>query len=282
MKKHTLQFNNSRLNSDYASECTLHAVLGTESFSFMATQADGEVLALETWEYSRPHKSFEQIEQEPRQILQEATVLNLPFAHKHCALFHPNTTLVPRRLFQHGSLSGYFNLLVKSAEYSYGYEELPEFDAYLLYATEKSQDQLFNRLFPNAKVRHLAVPMLRYFRSLASLEDHIIFVNLRHQVAQVVVLERQNLLMYNTFAFTTPTDLLYFILLAYEQFKLDPKLIPLTISGNILKDSELHKMLYRFVREIRFATAPSKYHFPADAEALPGHCHLDLICLNNQ
>lgn len=280
MKKHTLQLSNNRLNADYAPECALHVLLGTESLSLMATHSDGELLALDTWEYSNAHKPFEQVEQEARQIFQETPIFKLPFKTKYVALFHPNTTLVPRRLFQHAALPGYFKLMLKSTDLVFGYDELPEFDAYLVYATEKSQGALFSRFFPEAKIRHLAVPMLRYFRSLAGLESHIIFVNLRHQVAQILVFERQNLLLYNTFQFTTATDLLYYVLLAYDQFRLSPKEIPLTLSGNIIKESELYQNLYRFIREIRFATPPVEYKFPADMAPLPGHYPLDLICLN--
>ena len=282
MKKHALHLNTGQLNTVSASNCALHVVLGTESLSLLAAHSNGNLMAFEAWEYSKTNKAFDQIEQEPRSILQEESIFKLPFSHKHCVLFHPNTTIVPRRLFQHGSLEGYFKLMLKPADYIYGYEELPEFDAYLVYATEKAQAKLFQRYFPDARMQHLALPLLRYFRSLAGIENHIVFVNLRHQHAQVIVLERKNLLLYNTFSFTTAADLLYFILLAYDQFRLDPKEIPLTLSGNILKDSEVYRMLYRFVREIRFAVPPVQYQIPPGVEPMPGHCHLDLSCLNNQ
>lgn len=281
MKKHILQVNNNLLNADSAASSTLQVLLGSESLSMMVARSNRELLALETWEYSSANKSFEQVEQEPRQILQETPLLKFPVLTKQAAVFHPYTVIVPRRLFQHGALSGYFGLMLPAGDYSYGYDELPEYDAYLLYATEKSQADLFNRMFPEIKLTHQAMPLLRYFRKLASLEEHIVFLNLRNQIAQIVVLERQNLLLYNTFHFTTPADLLYYVLLAYDQFRLNPKEIPVTLSGNILKESELYQVLYRFIREIRFATPPVQYTLPPDANSLPGHYHLDLICLNN-
>jgi hypothetical protein len=282
MAKHTLEIKDHHLNAESAQDCVLHLVFGTESLSFMAADSRGMVLALESWEYANATKPFEQFEREPRRILMEEPIFQLPFSRKHTAVFHPNVTLVPRRLFQHAALPDYFNLILKPAEYQYAYEELPEFDAYLVYATEKAQANLLAAVFPKSRIHHLAVPILRYIRSMAGISDHTVFVNLRSNIAQVAVLERQNLLLFNSYSFSAPTDLLYFILLAYDQFKLDPKHTPLTVAGNILKDSELYRILFRFVQEVRFAVPPVKFHFPPEVDTLPAHCHVDLLCLNTK
>ncbi|MBK9336980.1 MAG: DUF3822 family protein [Lewinellaceae bacterium] len=279
MDKHSLDLKDSRLTADTAPESALYAVLGTESVTMLAANASGEVLALESWEYAGAGKPFAQIEREVRQMLQEAAVWGLPYGEKHGFLFHPNTTLVPRRLFQHGDLSDYFHLLLPPGAYDYAYEELPEFDAYLVLATEKSQADLFATLFPQTRQRHLAAPLLRHVRERAGIAEHTVFLNLRHQMAQIIVLERQNLLFYNTFRFTTATDLLYYVLLAYDQFRLSPEEAPLTVAGNILRDSELYRALFRFVREVRFAVPPGHFRLPPETEVLPQHCYLDLFCL---
>lgn len=281
MDKHSLELNDIRLTADTAPQCALYAILGVEHISLMAARDDGEVLALESWQYSGPNKSFRQAEWDFRQMLRETPLLQLPFGRQCPAFFHPNTTLVPRRLFQHGDLSGYFNLLLRPSDYVYSYEELPDFNAYLLSATDKSLAKLFADIFPQARPQHLASPMLRYIRSLAGISEHTVFVNLRHSMAQIAVFERQNLLYYNSVSFITATDLLYFVLLAYDQFRLDPQNTPLTVAGTILKDSELYRMLYRFVREIRFGVPPVQFHLPEAQESLPLHCYFDLFCLKN-
>ena len=281
MEKHILELKDRRLNPDTAASCALHALVGTDSISLMAADRSGEILALESWYYSHPGKPFEEQVEEPRHILQDSPLIGLPFAQVHCALFHRGVTLVPRRLFQHGMLSEYFNLILPEGDYLYSYDEMPEFDANIVYATEKAQQKLFGNFFPQKRARHAALPLLRYVYNRAAISEHTVFVNLRHQIAQVIVLERQNLLLYNTYAFDAPADLLYFILLIYDQFKLSPKTVPLTVAGNILKDSELYKTLFRFIKEVRFAVPPVKFHLPPNVDALPEYCHLDLFCLNN-
>lgn len=279
MDRHFLDLKDDKLSAESAPQAQLYAVLGNESLSTLALQATNEVLAVESWQYAGAGKPFVQIQQDVRSLLKDTATWGLPYGRISGYLFHPNTTLVPRRLFQHGDLSGYFNLLLPPGDYVYAYEELPEFDAYLVLATEKAQANLYADLFPQTRQRHLAVPLLQYSRELAGTAEHTIFLNIRYQTAQLIVLERQNLLFYNTFPFATASDLLYFVLLAYDQFRINPAELPLTVAGNMLPDSELYRTLYRFVREIRFAAPPAPFSSLSGTEKLPAHCLVDLLCL---
>ncbi len=282
MDKHSLQFIDSRLTVETAPQYSLNIVLGADSISLLvAHHSTGEVAALQTWLITPADQQFEAVEWEIRRILRDDAVFHWPYMHIHCALFHRNSTLVPRRLFQHSALSGYFNLLLPPSEFTFGYDELPEIDAYLVYATTPGHAKLCQEIFPRARVRHLAVPLIRCLRTIDGVGEHRIFVNFRHQVAQIAVFERQNLLFYNTFAFSASSDLLYYVLLAYDQFRLSPLEIPLNVSGNLLVDSDVYRLLQRFIREIKFTASTGVYHLPPGAQVLPAHCHLDLYALKN-
>lgn len=280
MDTHTHDYTDNRLTAGTAPQCALHLILGADSLSMLVADPAGAVVALQRHSFPVDDTTSAQTEWQLRGLLQNS-VLTLPFGQAHCALFHRNATLVPRRLFQHGDLSGYFKLLLDPADYVYAYDELPEFDAYLVYATEPGLAHLCPDFFPRARVRHLAVPLLRQALNLHAGEEHRVFLNIRNQVAQIAVFERRNLLFYNAFSFSASPDLLYYVLLVYDQFRLDPREIPLTVAGNLLEDSELYRLFYRFIREIRFAPLPAHFHLPDGVNALPGHCYFDLFCLKN-
>ena len=281
MDKHILEFIDDRLTVEKARQCALQLVLAPDSVSMMASDSAGEILALQSWQAAKSERSFDAVEWDIRRMLKEEPVMGLPFGHIFPVVFHRNTTLVPRRLFQHSAIAAYFKLLLAPAEYQYTYDELPEFDAYLISATQAKQAKLFAEFFPQQRIRHQAVPLLRFFRELAQQNDHSIFVHFRHQVAQIAVFERQNLLFYNSFTFIAAADLLYYVLLAYDQFRLNPRDIPLDVAGSLLEDSEVYRMLYRFVREIRFVAPSKKFHLPRQEQALPDHCHVELFCLTH-
>lgn len=281
MDKHILEFVDERLTADKASQCALHLVMAADSVAMMAADEMGEIMALQSWQATKPERNFDAIEWDVRRMLKDEPLLSMPYGQLHGVLFHRNTTLIPRRLFQHNALPSYFKLLLQAGEFQFHYDELTEFDAYLVSATPVKLAKMFAEFFPQQRLRHQAVPLLRFFRTLARKTDHSILVHFRHQLAQICVFERQNLLFYNTFTFSTASDLLYYVLLAYDQFRLNPRDIPLDVAGNLLEDSELYRMLYRFIREIRFVEPDKHYHLPADGHALPSHCHVELFCLTH-
>jgi hypothetical protein len=115
---------------------------------------------------------------------------------------------------------------------------------------------------------------------LAKRNDYEVFVNLRNHIAQIAVFDRRNLQFYNSFAFTKASDFLYFTLLAFDQLKLNPLDVPLTISGELMEDSEIYRLLYRYFRDIRFAPTPAGlYHFPGSIQSLPSHLNYDLYAM---
>ncbi len=282
MEKQTLEVTDARLDARFAAQCALHVVLGVESLSILASTATTlEVLALQTWLYKQPEQTFESVEWNLRRILRDELLVSMPFSQVRCAIFHPNTTLVPRRLFQHNALPDYFKLLLPASNYVYGYDEIPELDVFLVYATDPALMRLSSEFFPKGRNRHLALPLLKYWWQQAAGNSYSVFVNFRHQMAQVAVFERQNLLFYNVFPFSASSDLLYFILLVYDQFRINPVETPLTVAGNLLPDSELYRILQRFIREIRFGIPPADYSLPRESQVLPAHCYIDLFCLKN-
>ena len=83
-------------------------------------------------------------------------------------------------------------------------------------------------------------------------------------------------MFFNTFYFSKPSDLLYFVLLTYKQFELNPLEIPLTLSGNVLEDSEIYKLLVRYIRTLRFAELPEGFKLPEHSKNLQPHFWFDL------
>jgi hypothetical protein len=179
--------------------------------------------------------------------------LSWRFATVQCAFFNLNSTLVPRRLFNAADLPAYLRLLLRPADYAFRSIALPDLDCFLVYALEPDMLQMCGQYFPEARVTHLAAGLLRSWQSMASSHDYEVFLNLRHQVAQIAVFDRRNLLFYNAFTCAKPGDLLYFTLLAYDQFKLDTATVPLVIAGQMTPDSEHYRLLLRYINHIRLA-----------------------------
>ncbi len=281
MNRHTVDWIDSRLTAEVAPACTLWVVVGCDSAAYLVTDGRGEVLAAVLREYSEPGAPFWRIGPHVQRLMESSPVWHLPFGQRQGFLFHPYVTLVPRRLFQHGDLSGYFRLLLEPGDYVYACEELMPWEAYLISATERAHARFYQSLFPGARLRHAAVPLLLAAREVAGHQEHTVLINVRHRLAQVVVLERQNLLFYNTFSYTDANDLLYYVLLAYDQFRLSPGEITLWLAGNITAESELYRRLHAYVRDVRFVAPSAQWRLPQEAlGVLPIHCYFELMSLS--
>lgn len=279
MDKHFFDFTDQRLDAGIAEHCALTVLAGTEGFAFVCTGPDGNTLALKSWQYPLTARDAHEAETEMRKIFGSEPALSYQYESARCAFFNRNVTLVPRRMFDADNLPAYFNLLLPASEYEYGCDVLPEFECFLVYALEPALLQICRQYFPEGRVMHQVTPLLKDFRNRASRTDYSVFANMRNQVVQIAVFDRLNLLFYNTFECQKPGDLLYFVLLAYDQFRLSPEEIQLTIAGYLPEDSDAYRLLARYVRNIRFTAGPESSQLPVQAFHEPAHYWFDLFAV---
>jgi len=269
-------FQSESLNPSLAASSALRMVVGCHGVSLLIKN-DHNLLALKSWQIPGTDQGFQAVESALREVFGSERLLDLQFGSKVCALSCPASTLVPRRLFDPENLEQYFKLLLReSSEHTYGFEKLEVFDCYLVWAEESGLLALCGHYFSSQNIRHLAAPLLQSYHGLAPAEGYAIFANLLGQKVQIAVFERRNLVFFNTFDFWKPNDLLYFILLAYKQFDLNPLDIPLTLSGTLIEDSEIFRLLLRYIRPMRFPPLPEGFQLPAEAKSLPDHYWFDL------
>ena len=270
----------THLSAHSATQCDLHIVAGADGFAFAVCGADGHTLALRRWPFDRNLAGDAQRTlADLRGALTREQMFAWPFRRVRWAWANAQATLLPRRLFRAEDLPSYFSLLLHPADYAYGYDELPELDCFVAYALDPDWVRLAEQFFPRVQQTHFAHPLLRSWRTLARPGDYDVLLHLHERSAQVAVFDRQNLLFFNTFAFNHANDLLYFTLLAYEQNRLSPSEIPLTICGNLLEDSEGWRALHRYIRHLKFAELPAPSTLPEHIPSLLPHCHWDVFSL---
>ncbi len=269
-------FQSELLTHQTAITSALRMVVGVNGVA-LSVRNNQEILALKSWQLSGAEQDYQAVESELRTIFGSERLLDLHFKTKTCVLSSADCTLVPRRLFDPENLEQYFKLLLRPKfELSYGFEKLEAFDCYLVWAVDTGLAQLCKSYFSGEKLIHLGGSLLQAYQPLAPDEGYGVFANLRGQKVHIAVFERRNLVFFNAFDFNKPGDLLYFILLAYKQFELNPLEIPLTLSGTLIEDSDIFRLLFRYIRPLRFPPLPVDFQMPAEANSLPAHYWFDL------
>lgn len=214
-------------------------------------------------------------------IFEEEEILQLPYQKVTISLPNLRSTFIPDRLFNEREQRSYLSELTNLA-YATELEtdELPTLGARLVYEVDSALKNLLHGRFPTGKLYHPALPLIEGFKRLTKLKEGFqLFVNLRDRQLQICLFENQNLLFYNTFPFTKSNDSIYYVLLVFEQFKLNPEETPLMVSGQLLEESEIYQLFYRYIANVDFIPKPGFLKIGKGFGNTPAHLYFDLFAL---
>jgi hypothetical protein len=102
-------------------------------------------------------------------------------------------------------------------------------------------------------------------------DDRKMFVHVSDSHFEIVVVQNQQLLLFNTFDYKTPEDFIYYILFAAEQLQLNPEHFQLELLGKIAENDSLYNIAYQYIRNVSlldvsnvinpFTEAENREHF---------------------
>jgi hypothetical protein len=98
-----------------------------------------------------------------------------------------------------------------------------------------------------------------------------VHVHVSHQSFRLALLQGKNLLLHNTFGFSTYEDVLYFTLAALEQLSILHSEAVLTLYGNVAKGDDLHSLFTKYIAQVNFAEKPAELSFSYSFKDLPNH-----------
>lgn len=132
-------------------------------------------------------------------------------------------------------------------------EQVPGWQFNNIYAVRKDIQHWFTQKFPTAKFRHqysLGVKMMDITGEAGSL-----MVDFRKDDLTVMAAKKGKLLLAQTFPYSTPDDVLYYLLKICQRFDLSQQAVELSLSGLIDRQSSLYRELYQYFIQIRFRDA---------------------------
>lgn len=164
-------------------------------------------------------------------------------------------TFVPKEVYQEKDMSKYLEILgLTDAESVVCADFVEEAGAYNVYAITKEEYDYVKSLPNDMKVRHassvVVAELIRESRERT--DDTRVFLNIKDQRFEMIVLEGCKLLFFNHFRYKTKEDFLYFLLFTIEQLHLDAGSVPVYFLGMIEEDSQLVELTKRYVRDVRF------------------------------
>ncbi len=122
-----------------------------------------------------------------------------------------------------------------------------------MYAVPAEIQQWLGQKFPAAKYRHQYSLGIRMINTTG--EGGSLLVDLREDDFTVMVAKAGKFLLAQSFAYSTPDDVLYYLIKICRQFSLSQQDVELSLSGLVDKQSSLYRELYQYFIHIAFRDA---------------------------
>ena len=129
-------------------------------------------------------------------------------------------------------------------------ESIPEWQLYNVYPVPVELHQYFNSRFPTAQYRNQFTAGLKKLE-LSSREGSLL-IDIRHHDFSVMAAKAGKLLLAQTYEYSVPDDIIYYLLRICRQFELSQQEVVLNLSGLIDQDSALYKELFQYFIHLGF------------------------------
>lgn len=264
-------------NKSLAHTYDLSVLMGTDRLSYLISNQQNQVVALRSYQLS------DLPSQTPlKQLLIEDSIIREKFRSVRVGLFSPRFSLIPLSLFSEEEASVYLQQTATLLrEDQVAFDTIDSLKAANVYAFEIAYIRDVIEHFPEAQFCHVSTGLINNFiTNFDSGSSKNIFLNIYDHYVMITVVENDQLLFHNAFSFKASPDCLYYVLLVYKQLGLTPQKHPLYIVGELVAESEIHKLLYKYIKTIHFVSRPNFYVFGNKAQtSFPQNFFFDLYSL---
>lgn len=169
-------------------------------------------------------------------------------------ILHSNNlnTFVPVALFDEEFMGSYLQYNNKVFETDFfTFDILEKFEMNNVYIPYMNMNNFFIDKFGTFEYKHaatiLVTKLLEYSKNI---DERKMYVHCSEKHFEIIVVQNQKLLFFNSFEYNTKEDFLYYILFTAEQLQLNPEQFQLEFLGTISQDSELFEIAYKYIRNV--------------------------------
>lgn len=216
------------------------------------------------------------------QIFRENDLLNLPY--KKVFILIPSTvsTLVPSGLFQANEAHKWLSFTHQiSSGNDIAHTDMKMADACTIFTIPEKLKNLFKRQFPEPRFFHQYVPITetKLAVSRPGNSKSQVIINVQNRFFDLVVLEKNNLKLCNTFEINGKEDLIYFTLFVFEQLQISPATADVQFIGYHPAADEIKQMLSKYLKHVKQPGLPSGFQYSYLFKDIPGHQFYNLFSL---
>jgi hypothetical protein len=229
---------------------TIQVSLTSMSFSSLDT-LNHKVLAVDETIFDTDNPSFK-VEDVITQILNENPIFKATYDEVEVLYDNHLSTFVPAPMFNEMYLGSYLQYNTKVYETDFfDFDTLSTYPIHNVYVPYVNINNIFVDHFGTFTYKHVSTILVsRLLERSKNIDDRKMFVHMAAHHFEIVVVQNQHLLLYNTFEYKTPEDLIYYLLFTAEQLNMNPESFKLELLGNIDEYNAFYKIAYKYIRNV--------------------------------
>lgn len=259
--------------------CDLYLTVGDKSFSCAcASPSARRFLGFEHWDLEASLNS-----ETLTRLLANSELSQAVHSYRKviCGVISNETMFIPAPLYDSNTAAEQLQLAFGSEVVSKNIasEELNMMQIVNVYTQNQSITSTISGRFRQTEFHHVSAMRLRYLASISGPSKEVLMlVDVDDSVMNVTAVKASSLLFHNSFEFKTPEELTYYLLLVFEQLKLNPETAELFFTGNISKNDAAFALASRYVSNCRLSGLPGIYTYESEFAFLDANRHFNLFC----
>ncbi len=167
-------------------------------------------------------------------------------------VIHDNnlSTFVPVALFEEDLLGSYLQYNTKVFETDFfTFDELPQHQMNTVYVPYININNFLLDQFESFDYKHSSTVLVNKILELSkNIDETQVFVHFSDGKFEIIVVQNQQLILYNCFEYITSIDFIYYLLFTIEELQLNPEICKLHLFGKISEEDENFRIAYKYVR----------------------------------
>lgn len=170
-------------------------------------------------------------------------------------VIHQNnlSVLVPNRYFNKKELASYLNFNIKKLTIDYiAFDSLEVLESKNIYIPYVNINNYLFQNFGEFEYKHHSTVLIEKLLNSTNNKEQTMFVNVSKTSLDIVVIENNQLILFNTFSYDTKEDFIYYILFVAEQLNLNVNKFSLHFTGKVNLEDAIYKITYKYIKNVYF------------------------------
>ena len=222
---------------------------------------------------------------EIRKFIEDEGLKDAQFENVNIVYATRNVTIAPDAIFDENSAENIYALNRRiSRDEEIRYSRLPKSQTVIIFAIEKETSSLLDELFPRYNLFPQSYSLIETGLTKTKISEkpnrQRMLIQVFEDFFEILVIDKGQIVNYNTYNYKSANDILYFIVNTFEQLGLSQEECEVAFSGFIEQDSLAVIHLKKFVRTVYFESINRDFKYFFRFQEFAPHYFYNFLNIN--